>query len=560
MRVRFGDVILDSDARTLVRRGENVALSGKALQLLELLLASRPRALTKQEILDAVWPDTFVSEANLATLVREIRAAIGDDAREPRFIRTLHRHGYAFIGEATALDEDTRVIESVAVLRFENATGDPQLEFLAEGIAESLINSLAALPRLRVLPRSAAFAYDAGDLRRVRNELRVDAAITGRLRRAGPDITLQVELNDLARHDQLWGGQLVVRPDDAFRLSETLFHEIASRLGAAPAQAPKKRHVPDDEAYQLYLHGRHHWNRRTREGVERAIDYFERSAKADPNFALAYSGLADSYLVLASRDLVAPAELFPKAEEAAHRALQLDPDLAEAHASIGAINEVFRWDWRAAENAFVRALTLSPNYSTARQWYALALAHRGRFSEAFGQLQVARENDPLSVLVNANIALVHYLARDFAAADRFAVKALDINPYHEQAHFIRGVAFEAQGRRDDADAELRRADEISRGEPHVVAARGHLAATGGNLESAHEFMQRLTDLAASRHVSPVHFATIEVASKRDDDALASLERALVLRSGWLVYLGTEPRFDPLRAEPRFVAVVRRVLG
>jgi tetratricopeptide (TPR) repeat protein len=392
----------------------------------------------------------------------------------------------------------------------------------------------------------------------VRRELNVQSAVTGRLQRRGEAVMLQVELSDLIRHAQLWGGQFEFLPEDAFRAGEELFREVALRLSPQRPAAPRKRHAPDGEAYQLYLHGRHHWNRRTREGVDRAVDYFRRAIDADRSFSLAYSGLADCYLVLGSRDLVPPADIFPKAEEAAREALQLDPESAEAHASLGAIAEVYRWDWRAAEESFARALALNENYVTARQWYALGLAHHRRFSEALAQLRLAAENDPLSVLLNSNTALVHYLQRDFAAAERYAVKALDINPYHEQAHFVRGLAAAAAGRFDDAAAELKRADEISRGEPHCIAAVGYEAARRGRSEEAGRQRSRLETLALERHVSPAQFALLDLAEGRKNDALSSLERAMAMRSGWLVYLDTEPRLDELRDEVRFRAIVARV--
>lgn len=425
MRLLFGDCTFDADARTLQCRGEGVRISGKAFQLLELLLAARPNPIPKNDLFAKLWPDTFVSEANLAGLVKELRAAIGDDARAPRFIRTVHRFGYAFSG-----------------------------------------------------------------------------AVTGR------------------------------RPQD--------------------------RYTGNATAYEQYLKGRHHWNRRTAEGIQRAIGYFEEAIASDAAYAPAYSGLADCYIALASRDLDPPLQLMPKAEAAARMALELDPELAEGHASMAAIQEVFHWQWERAQESYLEALRLNPGYVTARQWYALALAHRGRFAEGLAQMQIAAESDPLSFMLNASIAVIHYLARAWDASEQHCHRALEINPHHEPAHFTLGLVEQQRGRFEEAAASLAKALAISKGEPHVVAALGALAAARGDAEGARARLAELAAAAITRDVSPVHFATIHVALGEHDRAMEWLDRAEAARSGWLVYLATEPRFDALRGDARFSALVARL--
>jgi tetratricopeptide (TPR) repeat protein len=287
------------------------------------------------------------------------------------------------------------------------------------------------------------------------------------------------------------------------------------------------------------------------EGIERAIFFFESAIDTDASYAPAYSGLADCYIALASRDLYPPLQLFPKAETAARRAVALDAELAEAHASMGAIHEVFHWRWDRAQEEYATALQLNPGYVTARQWYALALAHRGRFSEALAQMQVAAENDPLSFMLNANIAVIHYLARDYETAQEFCNRALEINPHHEPAHFTLGLVQQQLGRVAEARASLEKALSISRGEPHAVAALGALDPDASALD-------RLAELSLTRDVSPVHFATVHTALGETERALEWLEGAEAARSGWLVYLRTEPRFDALRGDGRFEAMVARI--
>jgi DNA-binding winged helix-turn-helix (wHTH) protein/Tfp pilus assembly protein PilF len=448
MRIRFGDCTFDSASRTLERAGERVRISGKAFQLLELLLAARPNPIAKEELFAKLWPDTFVSDANLAGLVKEIRAAIGDDARAPRYIRTVHRFGYAFSGAVQA-DESTTAATAV---------GGPELDTLTE----SLMNTLAAIDGLR----------------------------------------------------------------------------------------RRKRYTQNAAVYQLYLKGRHHWNRRTAEGIARALALFEEALARDPSYAPAYAGLADSYIALASRDLEPPLQLFPKAEEAARRALELDGELAEAHASMAAIHEVFHWDWPRAEASYLAALRLNPGYLTGRVWYALALAHRARFTAAHAQMSIATESDPLSFHLNANHAVIHYLSREYDAGEELCHRALEINPHHEPAHFTLGLLHQQRGRSAEAAESLAKALSISRGEPHALAALGALERNRARLDE-------LEALSRTREVSAVHFATVHVALGEHERALDCLDRAEAARSGWLVYLRTEPRFDPLREEPRFQELLSR---
>jgi serine/threonine-protein kinase len=549
MRLLFGDCTFDSGARTLMRGSEPARLSGKAFQLLELLLAARPKAVDKSELFAKLWPDTFVSEANLASLVKEIRAAIGDDARAPRFVRTVHRFGYAFSGPVTETPEKS-AIASIAVMPFSNRSGNPDLDYLTDGLAESLINTLASIEGLRVAPRASSFRYKDDALAAVRRELNVHAALTGRIRVAGDVVTLQVELIDLTRDAQLWGRQFQSPLRGIFTLEEELSRDVVTalqlRITGETDRRLRKRYTESTAAYQLYLKGRHHWNRRTAEGIERAIFFFESAIDADAAYAPAYSGLADCYIALASRDLYPPLQLMPKADSAARRALELDAELAEAHASMGAIHEVFDWNWERAQEEYVTALRLNPGYVTARQWYALALAHRGRVADALAQMKVASDADPLSFLLNATTAIIHYLGRDFDAAEEFCNRALEINPHHEPAHFALGLAHQQRGRFDAAHQALEKALTISRGEPHVVAALGALEAEQGNASAARARLDRLSELSLTRDISPVHFATVLVALDEIEAAVQWLERAVETRSGWLVYLAMEPRFDRLR--------------
>ena len=455
MRLSFGDCTFDSAARTLQRGDETVRISGKAFQLLELLLSARPNPIAKEDLFAKLWPDTFVSDANLATLVKEIRSAIDDDARAPRYIRTVHRFGYAFSGAVIDLEQRSVAPETPA------ASQD------LDSLTETLMNTLATIDGLR----------------------------------------------------------------------------------------RRKRYTQNAHVYQLYLKARHHWNRRTAEGIERAMQLFEEAIAEDATYAPAFAGIADCYIALASRDLHPPLQVIPKAEVAARRALELDPELAEAHASMAAIDEVFHWDWARAEAEYLTALRLNPGYATARQWYALALAHHARFDDARAQIAIATESDPLSFHLNSSHAVIHYLARAYDAGEELCHRALEINPHHEPAHFTLGLLHQQRGRDAEAKRSLEKALAISRGEPHVIAALGALERDRARLD-------QLEELSHTRVVSDVHLATVHVALGEHEQAVECLERAEAARSGWLVYLRTEPRFDALRGHPqvgaRFDAMLARM--
>ncbi len=562
MRLAFEDIVLDTNLRTLARDQNAIPLTGKAWQLLNTLLEARPKPLSREELSSRLWPDTFVSDTNLASLIKEIRAAVGDDAKAPRVIRTVHRFGYAFIAEVREEMDPEKPIDSIAILPFANEAGSSEYDYLADGITETLINTLSALSRLRVAPRAAVYRLRdfEGDSTELRRKLNVRAALSGRLRIVGGEVLLQVELTDLDNQTQMWGAQLRQKMTDLLALQEQLSREVLRQLpDSLTVDGSQKLARPvseNHEAYRIYLKGRHHWNRRTSEGIERAIFYFQSALDSDPDLALAWSGLADSYIALASRDLLLPAELFPKAEAAASRAIELDPDLAEAHGSLGAIHEIFRWDWNAAEKSLLEALRLNKSYLTARVWYAQTLAHQGRFSEALGQMSIASESDPISFTLNSQTAALHYLARSYDKAIQHCEAALEINPHHEPAHFTLGLAYAQQGDRKQALSALMKAHNISTGEPHVESALGFIEASEDR-DAAGNRMQRLREMTSTRYVSPVHFALIETALGNFDAAFEWLEKAAESRSGWMVFLRTEPRFDALRSDSRFLKLLYR---
>ena len=442
------------------------------------------------------------------------------------------------------------------MLPFANRSGHADLDYLADGLAESLINTLASIEGLRVAPRASSFRYRDADLGVVRRELNVRAALTGRVRVVGDAVNLQVELIDLAKDAQLWGRQFQAPIRGIFALEEELSRDVVTalrlRITGETDRRLRKRYTESAGAYQLYLKGRHHWNRRTAEGIERAIFFFESAIDADAAYAPAYSGLADCYIALASRDLYPSLQLMPKAETAARRALELDAELAEAHASMGAIHEVFHWQWERAQEEYLTALRLNPGYVTARQWYALALAHRGRDRRGAGADE--RGRGERSAVVHAQRehrrrALPRPRLRrgggvlPSRAGDQSAsrARALHARPRASAARASRGCA---RGVGEGAGDLARRAARRRR--PRRAGALDERGSKRWPSSRSRATCRRCISRRCTSH------------SAKHDQALEWLERAVEARSGWLVYLATEPRFDALRGDARFEELLARV--
>lgn len=561
MKMRFGECELDTDERLLLRGGRPVHLTPKAFQLLSFLAEARPRAVPKSELQEKLWPETFVSDGNLATLVKEARLAIGDDARRPLYIRTVHGYGYSF---AAAVQQAPKGAHSILVLPFENRTGDRDLEYLCDGIAENVTNAFSRLAHFRVLsPRTALRWKGSGEEpEEIGRRLQVDTVIHGRVSGNSERLAIQVDAVDVAGNTQVWGNRFRSEAEQLFRVEEDVAAEVVAalqlRLTDADQSRLVRRYTSNPHAYDLYLRGRFQWNRRTEEGLKRAIEHFERAVVADPEYALPYSGIADAFVAMGTRDMTAPREAFARAMQSAARALELAPNLAEALVSLGAIAEVHQWDWNEAGRKFRRAIELSPSYATAHLWYALHFARRGLAAEAEIQIGRALDLDPHACIMLTNAALIAYLARDYVPAEERIERALEVDPDSVDALLVRGGVHEAVGRFAEAEADYRAAAQRSSRYTTGLGFLGHLLAVRGEREGAEEILQRLEAARQTRYMSASELAIVAIALGRTDEAFGWLDTALQERSGWLVYLRTERRFDPLRNDPRFEALLREV--
>ncbi len=458
----------------------------------------------------------------------------------------------------------SKIIDSLAVLPFGNASGDPEHDYLSDGITASLINILATLPKLRVIAQSAVFRYKGREIdpQAIGRELNVRAVLTGRLVQSGGSLRIGTELVDVATGSQLWGAHYDRKPGDIFVIQDDISSEISGRLRLQLTRAEKKRmtkrNTENAEAYRLYLKGRHHWNRWTEEGFYKAIEHFQQAVETDPSYALAYSGLADSYVLLGWNSYLPPKEAFPKGKAAAKTALQLDPDLAEAHTSLAALLWLHDWQWEEAQRAFKRSLELSPTYPTAHHWYAEYVMTMGRHEDVMARMKNGHELDPLSLIINVAVGWALYFARRYDEATEQLRRAVELDPNYPVTYWILGLVLRKTGCYELAITEGEKGGKLSGGSPMMRAALAHTLGTAGRPVEAGQILDDLTRLAKQKYVAPYFFAGIHVGLGENDRALEYLEKAYEEHSNWLIYLHIDPSMDGLRDDRRFQDLLRRV--
>jgi TolB-like protein/Tfp pilus assembly protein PilF len=505
-------------------------------------------------------PETDSTDTAIAIdLVRRHKIAVAATAAAAVLLAALGYGVYRFLGTA----KPTERIDSVAVLPFENSSGDPETEYLSDGISESLINSLAKIGNLRVVSRSSAFRFKEKqeDPQAFAKELGVRAVVTGRVLQRGDTLVVGAELVDVSRDAQLWGEQYNRKTADIFAIQDEIARAIANNLQLRLTQGEEKevtkRYTENSEAYQFYLKGRYHWNRRSAEGVQKALEYFQQATAVDPTYALAYAGIADSYTVGRGSYLrLAPREAYPKARVAAQKAIELDDNLAEAHTSMASIKFEYDWDWAAAEREDKRALELNPNYATAHQWYGEFLWGMGRFDEATAQIKKALELDPLSLIINAVLGWNYLYQRQYARALEQCQKTLEMDPRFGNAQLCVFISAALGGRGEEALQALSRFLELQGATPADTEALRKAYQT----EGVRALWRRWLQLQQSQRQgqSPARLAEAYAQLGEKDRAISLLEQGYEERDAELAYLNVWPLFDPLRDDPRFQALVRRM--
>jgi DNA-binding winged helix-turn-helix (wHTH) protein/TolB-like protein/Tfp pilus assembly protein PilF len=457
------------------------------------------------------------------------------------------------IGKAGGADVDP--IQSIAVLPFIDDASDPDAEYLNDKIAESLINSLSKLPQLRVVPRSVVAGYRGRDLdpRQIGKDLNVRAVVTGRMRRHGDLISIQADLIDLENVAQLWGQHYDHKLSDVMLVQEDISRDIFENLRLKLNVEEKKQL----ESYRLYLKGRNSWNKRTEDGLLQGIKFFEEAIEIDPNYAPAYAGLADCYNMLVVYGMRQPKEGFPKAKEAAIKALDIDEKLAEAHASLAFIK--FRWDWDRAETEreFQQAIKLKPSYAPAHQWYSSFLVAVERFDEAIAEAKRTDELEPLSFVASSHLAWIYYLSGQSDRAIEQGHKILDLDPTSFPARRYLGLAYEQKGMYAEAINEFQKGVKLS-GSPLMLALLGHAYAVSGKRSEAQQVLNDLQQLQSQRYVSPYTVAAIYAGLNDQEQAFKWLDKAVDERDIWLMNLKVDPVFAKLRQNRRFTDLLARI--
>lgn len=457
--------------------------------------------------------------------------------------------------------------KSIAVLPFDNISPDPENEYFSDGLTEEIITHLSQIRSLLVISRTSIMRFKGAKkpIREIAAELGVQYVLEGSVRKHGSDLRITAQLIDAPRDAHLWAEKYGGKLEDVFAIQEKVAGQIvdALKLTLSPQEQKnlEKRQTENTEAYQLYLKGRFWWNKRTEEGMKHGIDFFNQAIEKDPNYALAYAGLADAYILLQVYCYLSPREAVPKARKAAEKALQLDPLLAEAHASLAHIKSLYDWDWQGTENGFKRAIELNPGYPQAHLWYAISFfLMRGKVEEALVEMKRAQELDPLSLIINNDVGLMHFVAGRYGQAVEEYRRTLEIDPTFFVAHQCLGLTYLEMGKFEEAVHELKQALVLSKQSAVVLAALGQVYAAAGWARETDEVLTKLQDLSKSRYVSPYSIALIYARMKDTERALDWLYRAYEEGVLFIMHapIKMDPAFRVLHSDSRFNELLRKV--
>jgi TolB-like protein/DNA-binding winged helix-turn-helix (wHTH) protein/Tfp pilus assembly protein PilF len=648
----FDDVVIDLANFRLRKEGRVKSLTPRAFDVLIYLIEQRGRVVEKQELFERVWKETFVTDNALTRAIKEIRRGLNDDAGAPRYIETVPKRGYRFIGElkgvpsagaeiteesgrvdgihgfsplsnksdeariqepTEAADDPAALISypqapvtksnnksvwakfkeqnvavglifvvvvvliivgfyvsrnqrtkhSLAVLPLENGSGDVNKDFMSDGITESLIDSLSQLPQLKVIPRTTAFRYKGRqvDPQKVGQDLQVDAVLTGKVIEQGDDLIIQMELTNTADGSQIWGERYQRKLADIFSLQEAIAKETSERLRlkltGVEEQRLTKRYTENTAAYELYLKGRYHLNKLTPPEVQTSVSYFQQAVDVDPSYAVAYVGLADAYRTLVLTDDLPAMQFFPKGKAAAQKAVELDDQLAEAHAGLGFAVLFYDWNFTAAEKEYRRALELNPNSAETHSSYAGLFALTGRFPEALAEIKRARELDPLDLRTNSLEGRFLILAGHTDEGLARLEKTIELEPNFFLAHLFASNAYIEKGMYGEAIAEATKARDLS-GNVEAIATIGYALAMSGKRDEAHGVLDELQKQSSHRYIPPYDFALVYNGLDETNEAITWLGRGVEQRDPKMLFLKVGPGWANLRGNPRFQEVLRRV--
>lgn len=452
--------------------------------------------------------------------------------------------------------ESDSTINSLAVLPFTNS--DPNTEYLSDGITESLIDSLSRMPNLKVKSSSTVFHYKGRetDLKKIGRELGVHALLSGTISQVGDDLSVSVELIDVRDDSHIWGERYGRKVSEVVALPQQISRDVSQRLRSRADNMDHaqltRNYSPDSEAYRLYLQGRYNWNKRTVQGLQNGIEYFGKAIQRDQDYALAYAGLADCYLLLNVYNVTSADDSFPKAEAASRKALSINESLAEAHTALGFVTYRYHLKWAEAEEHFKKAIALNPNYATAHQWYASYLAASGRLNEAVAEAKTAHELEPFSLTIYSDYIRGLYYAGRLDEARKESLKLMETDPSFARAHYELGLVLEEAGKYDEAINEFKLGLKALPDNVAALTALGHAQARAGKRADAEKAIARLQELSKRQYVSPFQTAVIYAGLDERKLALDWLEKSRDERFNWLPFIAVDPVFKNLRAEPRFI--------
>jgi TolB-like protein/Flp pilus assembly protein TadD len=579
------------------------------------MLTEHPgEVVTREELKTRLWPaDTFVDfDHGLNKAINKLREALGDSAESPRFVETVARRGYRFLAEVKAADaapasspelagdpappkrlmpsrawttslfvlllvtvslaswklhsgnRPSTPIRSLAVLPLESLSSDPAQDYFADGMTDELISALGQISALRVISRTSVMTYKHArkPLPQIARELNVDAVVEGTVLRSGDRVRITAQLIAASADKHLWSQSYEGELRDALTLQNKVAGAIADqiRINLNPQEQAALRDAKavNPEAYESYLKGRYFWNKRTADSLTVALAYFNQAIDEDPGYAPAHCGLADTYALLADWEygVMTPKEALPKAKAEAIKALELDSMLGEAHNSLAFCLDVFDWDLDSAGKEFRRAIELNPNYATAHQWYASHLIVSGRTEEAIGEMRIAESLDPLSLIISADLADFLIIAHSYDESIRESRKTIELDPGFALAHNQLGQAYLQKNMLDEAVAELQKGVQLSRGSPTIVANLVRAYVASGKKTEAVKLLGELRKRSTPAHAHASEIAMCYVALGDADEAMSWLERGYDERFNPSALL--RPGFDPLRSNPRFQDLLRRI--
>jgi DNA-binding winged helix-turn-helix (wHTH) protein/TolB-like protein/Flp pilus assembly protein TadD len=619
---RFGPFTLDRVERRLARDGVEIYLQPKTFDTLLYLVERHGSLVKKEEMLDSLWADAFVSENALTRCIKEVREALADDAYQPRFIKTVPRVGYRFIadveeiastetiaGEGLQSDLSERIgqspveppiprprirwvgrravwlvllsltavaagltiyllwpapppARSIAVLPFRPIVASDRDEAIEMGMAETLITRLSALRQIVVRPLSDVRKYSAldEDPAAVGRKLNVDSVLDGSIQRSDDKVRVTVRMIRVRDGTAIWADQFDMKFTDIFAIQDSISQQVATRLkGTLTGEERRqltRRDTDSAEAYQLYLQGRHFFYQYREESGPRAIAAFRAAIQTDPEYALAYAGIADVY-AQASSKFYPPSEAMPLAKEAATRALEIDDTLAECHLSMAKIKWWGEWDRQGAESSFRRAIDINPNDTQSRREFARFLAQLSRFDEAFAEIRRAQQIDSVSVQLVNNLGWVLHYQSQYDRAIAAYRQALALDPNHPTTHYYLGLALAQKGEFEEALAELDRAIDL-KDDYGYLSDKAYVYALAGNRSEALKKLNELKERARRGYISPYHIAKIYAGLGDKNQSFYFLEKAFADRSDHLLQLGVDPAFGSLRSDPRLADLLRRV--